>query len=572
MTAVPSTSASTAAALRRCLAALWWAACLLCAAPAWAQPVVVADTGHPIDLLRHGSLHVALADQAPADGASLARWLATQPRVDRVSLFGGSYWLHAVVRNESGTTRWVIDPHGSLIENVQVRVFAPRAPVQTFDSGYVADNEYMLHYGGDVTLPEGATAQVLVRIDSRYFARYPSIELMTEASYRQIVVSENILALAALGALMTLAFYNLFMFYGTRDKALLYYSLYLLAATVSWGLTFQIGAQWLGFHGLHWHYVGFFLLPVFNTLFYLEFLQLRRLAPRLATASAGVIVLSLALLPACFIALPYAHALATLVISLSLSLALIAGVVSLASGFLPARYFLAAFLALVVPATFILPANLGLIESPVRNTELLTLLGGTADAILLAFALADKIRLMAMQKDEYLLQLNRALDQASTDYLTGILNRHAFDRMLGAAMASDRCDEEVHRVMLVMIDLDGLKRINDEHGHTQGDALLCEFARQLAGLKSAQMHVFRLGGDEFAVLGEAAGEGTVRAAMIEFEACLAAAGFQGCGVSYGMAFGSETRSGSQLLIRADGRMYQHKTAKRVGAKAEPVAA
>ena len=54
-----------------------------------------------------------------------------------------------------------------------------------------------------------------------------------------------------------------------------------------------------------------------------------------------------------------------------------------------------------------------------------------------------------------------------------------------------------------------------------------------------------------------------REAMLEFEHCLHAAGFHGCGVSYGMAFGSETRSGSQLLIRADGRMYQHKTAKRV---------
>jgi diguanylate cyclase (GGDEF)-like protein len=209
----------------------------------------------------------------------------------------------------------------------------------------------------------------------------------------------------------------------------------------------------------------------------------------------------------------------------------------------------------------------------VRNTELLTLLGGTADAILLAFALADKIRLLAQQKDEYLVRLNRALDQASTDYLTGILNRHAFDRMLGAAMAAERTDDEVHRVMLVMIDLDGLKRINDEHGHTQGDALLCEFARQLATLKDERTAVFRLGGDEFAVIGDAAEEAALRASMTEFEACLQSAGFVGSGISYGMAFGSESRSGSQLLIRADGRMYQHKATKRPsGATVRAVAA
>src|SRR4029079_7073405 len=105
-----------------------------------------------------------------------------------------------------------------------------------------------------------------------------------------------------------------------------------------------------------------------------------------------------------------------------------------------------------------------------------------------------------------------------------------------------------------MIDLDGLKRVNDEHGHTQGDALLCEFARQLATLKSQQMHVFRLGGDEFAVLGEAISEAAVRAAMTEFEVCLHAAGFAGCGVSYGMAFCSPTRPAPLALVRGGRRL------------------
>jgi diguanylate cyclase (GGDEF)-like protein len=547
--------------LRLLARVLAWLALAL-VAPAHAQGSVLADPARAVDLLRLGHLYEADGSAPPADVQHLDGWLAGLKRTPRVSLFGGSYWLHAVVRNDSSVAQWVVDPHGSLIERIDVQVQAPGRPLQQFTSGYQADTEFVLHYGGSVVLPPGSQSVVLVHLESRYFARFPGVDLVDAASYRKTVVSENVLALAALGALITLALYNLFMYYGTRDKALLHYSLYLVAATVAWGLTFHIGAQWLGWRDLRWHYVGFFLLPVFNGFFFVEFLQLPRLAPRLTRATRANIVLSLALLPSCFVALPYAHALATFVISLSLALALIAGVVSLASGFLPARYFLAAFLALIVPAMLILPANLGLVESPVRNTELLTLLGATADAVLLAFALADKIRLLALQKDDYLLQLNRALDQASTDYLTGILNRHAFDRLMAAAMAPERADEEVHRVMLAMIDLDGLKRINDVHGHTQGDALLCEFARLLVTLRDDRTSVFRLGGDEFAVLGDAAAETRVRTAMAEFEACLQAAGFADCGVSYGMAFGSETRSGSQMLMRADGRMYQHKTAKR----------
>ncbi len=548
---------------KMCAATLLVAIGMCVAAGARAQAVIANDPAAEVDLLRQGDLRVADDVAPPADLQALPEWLSRHKRVNRVSLFGGSYWLHAVVRNESSASQWVVDPHGSLIERVEIRAYVPGRAMQVVRTGYEADTTpYALHYGGDVTLPPGATAHVLVLMQSPYFARYPSVGMLAKDNYRHLVISENVLALSALGALTTLALYNLFMFYGTRDKALLYYSLYLLSATFAWGLTFHVGAQWLDWHDLPWHYVGFFLLPVFNTLFYLEFLQLQRLAPKLVLASRGVIVLSLVLMPSCFFALSYAHALATIVISMSLSLAVLAGVVSLASGFLPARYFLAAFLALIVPATFILPANIGLIESPVRNTELLTLLGGTGDAILLAFALADKIRLLAQQKDDYLLQLNRALDQASTDYLTGVLNRHAFDRMLTAAMAPERGDDDVHRVMLVMIDLDGLKRINDEHGHTQGDALLCEFARQLATLRTDSTHVFRLGGDEFAILCRAERETAVRSAMGDFDARLRAAGFQNCGVSFGVAFGSETRSGSQLLIRADGRMYQHKSAKR----------
>jgi len=79
--------------------------------------------------------------------------------------------------------------------------------------------------------------------------------------------------------------------------------------------------------------------------------------------------------------------------------------------------------------------------------------------------------------------------------------------------------------------------------------------------------VFRLGGDEFAVLGERNQEDATRLAIGDMERRLHAAGFPNCGVSYGIAFGSEINSGTQLLMHADARMYLHKTTK----KSPPVA-
>ena len=525
-----------------------------------APPAAIADPARELDLMRHGQLYEADGSAPPSDARQLEAWLAGLRPVPRIDLGGGRYWLHAVVRNPSQTSAWVIDPNASLVERIQVHVLMPERAPQRFDSGYEADNPaYMLHYGGDVTLPPGAEAQVLVLLDSRYFARYPGVALLPQDDYRRLVLSENVLALTALGALVTLGLYNLFVAYGARDRASLYYSLYILSLATGWALTFHVGAHWLQWHNLHWHYVGFFLMPVFNGLFFIEFLQLRQLAPRLTRATYANVALSLALLPSCFVALPLAHSLATLTISLLFVLAVAGGWISMTSGFGPARYYLAAFGALTLPAAIILPANLGLIESPVRNPELLTLMGAGADGLLLAFALADKIRHMVQQKDEYLRRLNHALDQTRTDHLTGILNRHAFDQMLAQALAPGHGGEAV---LLAMIDLDGLKSINDSQGHARGDALLCEFARLLGTLRDGHTTVFRLGGDEFAVLGDARDEGRLCAALPMLEARLRAGGFPDSGVSFGLASGREARSAEALVHLADERMYAHKAGRR----------
>jgi diguanylate cyclase (GGDEF)-like protein len=535
---------------------------------AWGHSLIALNANVETEIASRGQLYVAQDDTPPASPAQLSAWLAKQKPVERVSLFGGSYWFLATVQNDTQQTRWVIDPTGALMERIEVRVYtAEDQPVQSFITGYSANSSYMLHYGGNVELAIGARAQVLLRIESRYFARYPSIYVASQASYRKTVISENVLTLCALGAMLTLALYNLFVYFGVRDRAMLYYALYLLTATISWGLTLHVASDWLGWRGLSWHYVAFFLGAVFNTQFFLEFLRLKTHAPRLAWVARGNMFVALALLPICFLSVAYAHLLATAVISVTLTLALVSGMIRLAQGFLPARYFLAAFFALLLPAVLILPANFGLVPSVMRNIELFTLLGATTDAVLLAFALADKIRLLGREKDEYLHKLNDALTQASTDSLTGIANRHAFDRTLSTMTIATPDSEAPQRIMLVMIDLDGLKRINDKRGHVHGDALLREFAQQLSLLKSDGMNVFRLGGDEFAVLGERTQEDLVRHKLNQIERHLHEAGFPDSGISYGIAFGSEINSGSQLLMHADARMYLHKTTK----KSPPVA-
>ena len=86
-------------------------------------------------------------------------------------------------------------------------------------------------------------------------------------------------------------------------------------------------------------------------------------------------------------------------------------------------------------------------------------------------------------------------EQATTDGLTGLLNRSAFTQAIAAALQDGH-----ERVGMLMIDLDDFKRVNDLAGHSSGDAVLVEVAQRMQSIGRSTDVMARLGGDEFAVL------------------------------------------------------------------------
>jgi diguanylate cyclase (GGDEF)-like protein len=526
--------------------------CLLLCSTSRAQTNLTLTPDGLTELLRPDTLYAARDDNPPPDDPrALEVWRATLTPVPRVNLFGGQYWIIARITNPSSTSDWILDPSGSILERVDAWLSGPSG-TQRLEMGYNADYEYLLHYGKHVTFVPGGTYTVIVRFESPYFASFPNFRVLPRGDYVRFVGWDTALTLGALGALVMLAFYNFFIYSRTRDSSLFFYSAYLLTYAVGWGLTFNLGAHLLGIRNLHWHYVPFFLLPVLNTLFYLRFLHLDKYHKGLARFSRFVIALSLVLLPSCFLALSYAHALATLVIGLFVFTAFISGVVVWRRGFAPARFFVLAFLCLLVPALFILPGNIGLLPDYIDNSELWTLLGGTLDGLLLAFALAERINQLQRDKDTALSETQRALTLAHTDALTKLGNRQAFER---------DTDHLLEGSALIAIDLDGLKRVNDRHGHARGDALLRAFAAQIKAMPYP-VSTYRVGGDEFMILSSTEHVQAVCAELERIEAELRERGFAGTGVSYGVASVTETREGVRLTELADTRMYQHKFQRR----------
>lgn len=150
----------------------------------------------------------------------------------------------------------------------------------------------------------------------------------------------------------------------------------------------------------------------------------------------------------------------------------------------------------------------------------------------------------------------RAYALSLTDTLTGLYNRRHFAAQLISEMRRDRRLGQTTCVMCV--DVDGLKVINDRHGHDQGDAALVEVAAVLSHGLRARDVVARFGGDEFAVLlphttGHEAVEigGRILARVHE-----RAASFPGgLSISIGVAELEASATPNELLVAADRALY-----------------
>jgi diguanylate cyclase (GGDEF)-like protein len=90
-----------------------------------------------------------------------------------------------------------------------------------------------------------------------------------------------------------------------------------------------------------------------------------------------------------------------------------------------------------------------------------------------------------------------ARDLARHDPLTGLPNRRLFVEKLDEYL---RSTSDTQRLAVLMLDLDGFKKVNDMHGHATGDKALTEFAHRVAVLLRADSVLARIGGDEFAIV------------------------------------------------------------------------
>lgn len=151
---------------------------------------------------------------------------------------------------------------------------------------------------------------------------------------------------------------------------------------------------------------------------------------------------------------------------------------------------------------------------------------------------------------------NAALQLASTDRLTGLLNREAFLSAASERLASGR----VGNFALAMLDIDNFKQINDRFGHAEGDQALQQVAERMQRAFRPEDLLGRFGGDEFLMFMQCEELDVVKRRIGQCCALLSdPEGGRALTCNCGVVFSGDTSVPVDRLLRmADQAMYQAK--------------
>jgi diguanylate cyclase (GGDEF)-like protein/putative nucleotidyltransferase with HDIG domain len=154
------------------------------------------------------------------------------------------------------------------------------------------------------------------------------------------------------------------------------------------------------------------------------------------------------------------------------------------------------------------------------------------------------------------------------DQLTDLMNRRFFESEIKVLSESDQCP-----VSIIMIDVNGLKLINDSFGHHRGDELLIKVADILRKTCENKGHVSRIGGDEFVVMLPLCSYEKTREIVNQIHYECSRYQVSGLGVSVSIGWATKVSPGEDLhevLIKAEDFMYKEKLLEAPGMHGEAI--
>jgi diguanylate cyclase (GGDEF)-like protein len=189
-----------------------------------------------------------------------------------------------------------------------------------------------------------------------------------------------------------------------------------------------------------------------------------------------------------------------------------------------------------------------------------------------------EVKLFSRYRDRLMGQLTDLQEMVYRDELTGLYNRRHFYEV--ARMEVEKARVSKQPLAVVLLDLDGLKLINDEYGHRAGDEVLAALGRVISTHTRANDVPARLGGDEFGIVMPSTDKRGAFALARRLWASLESSPMYEEGqvslhvtVSIGLAgypWGGE--SVEEMIQWADADMYANKVSRKIARDAVPVEA
>jgi diguanylate cyclase (GGDEF)-like protein len=503
-----------------------------------------ASLNDGIELLEDVGAQLTIADMA--DPAVQSRF---QPAAGRATV-GQSrnpWWIKVTLRRAPDSpTQWWLENAGITIFNLQLYLPDGQGGWTVRETGeavpYLDGRDYA--YRRMVfQLPEIGEQPLTLYFRSLDPAgnSFP-LKVWQLPDLAQLASDENIGFGLIYGVILALLLYNLFILVALRDRAYFWYVMATACVLVFILSMTGHGAQYLWPDNPVPFWLDRITLPSLWGIFVMRFTQellytKRGLIWPHRLLNAGCALYVIAIVINAFGYRAEGALMIALTPIVTVPTALFSAGIRCYQGFIPARFYLLGYGAVLASTVVLVMRAAGLIE-PSNFTAYLFPISVAAETILFSFALAYRIQMLKLEKAEALQQADRektarlAQAQANAaelkhsveqrtaelaatnerllqreielqhaafhDPLTELPNRRFLVERCEAALANARRHSEA--TALLLIDLDHFKPINDKYGHDAGDLMLQSIAQRLREHVRSGDAVARLGGDEFAVL------------------------------------------------------------------------
>jgi diguanylate cyclase (GGDEF)-like protein len=598
---------------------------LLLLLPALSQAATLPLVAGESPLMPGPSMQVWADPQGQADIEAVrllpdTAWQDVARRDASFGYTGYTYWLRVTVHNPGDQPiNWILLIGNPLLDTLDAygldgeRVY--RAGDQRpFAQRWVKHRQLVL----PLNLDGGEQRQLILRMQTNGSANL-SASLMSSKAFTHYEQRMLLLQGLFFGALLVMLIYNLSIFFITRDRDYLWYSL--LVAFFSLYQFIQLGFafQWLWPQSLAWQQLSFPLSAALATLFGILFtygaLDLKTVAPVYTWICRALLAFSLLVIVLAFSA-PYTVTLIgsfVLIVACAVFSCLFT-LLRWRAGYQPAKLFALGWSALIVASLFSILSGAGIIANS-QLTLHAQQIGGLFMLVIFSIALGARIRQaqlaqqltqvqlyanehqllveqaksldlqrqinedLEVRVQERTVSLQLALEELSEvnlrlaelsryDHLTGLFNRQVLNEELERILTQAKRSQQP--IAVLMMDLDYFKQVNDEHGHLAGDACLQHAAQRMQQRIRSNDLLARFGGEEFAaILCDTDRSGALYLAEqlrddLASHPCL----YQGLSITLNLSIGvcalipDAQSNRKQLLSQADQALYQAKAAGR----------